>query len=78
MTYHPIDKPTEPGLYWFQGVVGRPHLCRVDAMMRVDGMMSEVGAYSGPPSHLSDMPGTWYGPKIDPPATDGPTQGTVR
>ncbi len=71
MTYHPIDKPTEPGWYWLD-VIGREGLLCVNvrSIMYDDRptLAFTFGAVQGD-FHVAiyTEKHQWYGPAIQPP-----------
>lgn len=56
MTYHPIDKPTEPGWYWL-------HQCGAWSIEWV----SENDIHDSDPPVQSGRGAQFYGPRIEPP-----------
>jgi len=67
MTYHPIDKPTEPGWYWWRYPGTNKYSAEEIACDR-DGTLRQENQRDG---GLEDIPpdwGTWYGPKIEMPS----------
>ena len=65
MTYHPIDKPTEPGWYWWQqpnkGTFW-PELIELH-----DGRLQQWNQRDGGHDDIVDGWGQWFGPVIQPP-----------
>lgn len=63
--YHRIDKPTEPGWYWFKQAVNQPYsfvVLQVYDDMTVQ-FLGGIGRGCDQVKHW----GEWYGPKIEPP-----------
>lgn len=60
MTYHPIDKPTEPGHYWYLGMHDTEYEIKTvywyDGILKVDTCMT-----------VMQCSGQFFGPAIEPP-----------
>jgi hypothetical protein len=59
MTYYPIDKPTEPGTYWYEDCRGEfvaMNVYRYDGILKADISTT-----------VDQCRGQWFGPAIEPP-----------
>lgn len=79
MTFHPIERPTEPGWYWYRTPsleVGAfdfwmYHVAMIEDYDSDDNLVETLMVDEGDGCDIDTYPGQWYGPAIPEPSVAG-------